>query len=114
MDLISKPQKEKIFINGESHTLKEWSKITNIHYDLLWQRHNLGKSGNDLLKPVREQKPPKKIEVEIENKIYSMAQLSETTGIPARILRKRHFRGKRDSDLLKPIRKCKNTNTFVD
>ena len=43
----------EIEINGELHTLREWSKITGIAYNTLYKRYIVGAKAAEFLKPVR-------------------------------------------------------------
>ena len=44
---------KNITINGVTHTLDEWSRIAEVPYPTICQRHRRGIKGEDLIAPMR-------------------------------------------------------------
>lgn len=49
-------QNRKLTVDGETHTLTEWAKITGLSYKTIAGRIYKGKTGAEIIKPKREWK----------------------------------------------------------
>ena len=91
-------------INGETHTIKEWSEISGISQKNIRNRYYQGKSGTELIAPLKFEKG---MEIEINGELHTLREWSEITGISVYTLRSRYNCGATAAEFLKPTRSRK-------
>ena len=89
-------------INGETHTIKEWSEISGISQKNIRNRYYQGKSGTELIAPLKFEKG---MEIEINGELHTLKEWSEITGIPVYTLRSRYNTGATAAEFLKPVKR---------
>lgn len=95
--------KMQIEIDGVSHTIKEWAKISGLTYQVIYERYKKG--DKDLLRPVS---PKMKAFIEINGESHTFEEWEEITGILAVTIYDRYRCGKRGTELIAPVREKNN------
>lgn len=89
---------KRVEIDGEVHSLVDWSTITGIPYDTLSGRYYKGKRGADLIATRPKSEKP----IEIEGEVHSLSEWARITGINYMTLWYRYDSGRRGLDLISP------------
>lgn len=97
--------KMQIEIDGVSHTIKEWAKISGLTYQVIYERYKKG--DKDLLRPVS---PKMKAFIEINGELHTMKEWSQITGISYPELSRRYRWGATAAEFLKPVRRKGDKN----
>lgn len=89
---------KSVDIDGEVHSLVEWSAITGISYETLARRYYRGKRGADLIATRSNTEIP----IEIDGEVHSLSEWARITGINYMTLWMRYDNGRRGLDLIAP------------
>lgn len=106
-DLVAPVKKHKTFdVNGKQLTLGQAAKVLGIPYGTLKTRYGNGLRGQDLF-AVTDNRANK---IPFKGELTSIAELSRQSGISWTELARRYKAGKRDDDLIAPVREAELFN----
>ena len=83
----------QIEIDGVSHTISEWAKISGLPYQTIYERYSKG--DKDLLRPLKTE-----MLVEINGELHTFKEWAEITGIDVSVIKQRYKKQKKIGDEL--------------
>lgn len=107
----NKTTNQLVTIDGETHTLMQWSKLKGISFPTIATRYHHGDRGKTLIRPVDQRynwRNPKLVDFEGEK--MTIAEIARRSGISQTTIRSRYAKGLRDNELVKKTNRTKPRN----
>lgn len=97
-----------VTINGETHTLMQWSRLKGISFPTISTRYHHGDRGEKLIRPVDQRfnwRNPKL--VDFKGRQMTIPEIARASGISQTTIRTRYAKGMRDDELVKRTKRTK-------